>query len=134
MLIIYLAASIRSLRKKRPGNRPPIQVVTPPRFGPEDDASSSSSSSDDEAKTPSPGTPGTTFNVIHRDRPGQKSGIVRTAKDGEMNNVAKVFAGTGPARAKWTDMPEVIRRNLVEGMTGHQRSLQEVRHCLNESH
>lgn len=45
---------------------------------------------------------------------------------GEMNNVAKEFSGSGPARVRWTDMPEVIRRNLAEGLTKEQRSLQEV--------
>ncbi|VUZ55070.1 unnamed protein product [Hymenolepis diminuta] len=122
-----LRESIRSLRKKKGEQRPlkePKAIVAPPKFGPDDQSSTSTSSSDDE----NAGLPkSSNFTVIKKDVVRKKSDVERTAKMGEMNNVAKEFSGSGPARVRWTDMPEVIRRNLAEGLTKEQRSLQEAR-------
>lgn len=49
---------------------------------------------------------------------------------GEMSTVANELSGSGPARVRWADMPEVIRRNLAEGLTKEQRSLEEVKHLI----
>lgn len=119
--------SIRSLRKKKSNQRSlkePKAIVAPPKFGPDDQSSSSSSSSDDE--TPGVGRPGSNFTVIKQDHSRKKSDVERTAKFGEMNSVANEFSGTGPARVRWADMPDVIRLNLAAGLNKEQRSLQEV--------
>ncbi|VDD79832.1 unnamed protein product [Mesocestoides corti] len=125
-----LRESIRSLRRKRGDQRParPAQpIVAPPKFGP-DEQSSSTSSSDDESDVQTSGPRKTSsFTVIKRDLPRKRSDVERTAKFGEMNTVANEFSGTGPARVRWMDMPEVKRRNLLAGMTKEQRSLEEAR-------
>nr|VZI29568.1 unnamed protein product [Spirometra erinaceieuropaei] len=52
--------------------------------------------------------------------------VAPTAKYGEMRNVAKKFAGSGPSRAHWADMHEVTERGLAAGLSSYERNLQEV--------
>lgn len=124
----YFSESIRSLRKKRGEQRPlqqPKAIVSPPKFGPDDQSSSTSSSDESDLKMPNTER-ASSFTVIRRDLSRKRSDVERTAKVGEMNNVANEFSGTGPARVRWAEMPEVVRRNLTTGLTKEQRSLQEV--------
>uniref|UniRef100_A0A0X3PU80 Rho guanine nucleotide exchange factor 16 n=1 Tax=Schistocephalus solidus TaxID=70667 RepID=A0A0X3PU80_SCHSO len=53
--------------------------------------------------------------------------VAPTAKYGEMRDVAKKFAGSGPSRAHWADMHEVVERGLVVGLSSYERNLQEAR-------
>ncbi|KAL7054297.1 hypothetical protein AAHC03_026171 [Spirometra sp. Aus1] len=53
--------------------------------------------------------------------------VAPTAKYGEMRNVAKKFAGSGPSRAHWADMHEVTERGLAAGLSSYERNLQEAR-------
>ena len=126
--------SIRSLRKKRGEQRPlrqPKAIVSPPKFGPDDQSSSSSSSDESDLKMPN--SDKGSFRVIRRELSRKRSDVERTAKAGEMNTVANEFSGTGPARVRWGEMPEVVRLNLAAGLTKEQRSLQEVLLSLSQN-